>query len=207
MKLSNFVLQLAIILHAASAVAADNRNMKDDAVDLPGGSIKSYTAAGSGCPGGLAVTQSPDGRTLEVNPDKFKAELVRNGPLSSTRKFCQISVEFTLPEGWTYGFRGVKGSLKTSLHSGAQAGLEITSYFSGGQDRAKASVVATEKDSPTKDFEVEMDSTVFAPCPASRSLQMKLDLRIRGQSESSTGWAEIGGKTHFFLTFKRCGEK
>lgn len=63
--------------------------------------IQSLQANGSGCPAGsFAANVSPDGQTFTILLDNYLAAINMQSPMD--RKTCQFSVNFKVPNGWTF---------------------------------------------------------------------------------------------------------
>lgn len=175
------VLTLALAGPAAAAdVAADE---PAETAAAPAGQITLdvQTVNGSGCSAGTASVSMLSGNTgFRVTYRNFIAEAGGRADPTDFRKNCQVNLVVHIPQGFTFAVARADYRGRARLADGA-TGLHRTNYyFQGSSDN---NYVDHKFAGPLNAVWHSTESTpvselVFAPCGASRSLNVNTELRV-----------------------------
>jgi len=175
--------------------------------------IRSISYAGSGCPAGsVSQNLAPDFKAFTLLFDSFIASVGPAEPISQKRKNCQINVDFSFPQGWTYAlvsfdYRGFVDVERDVI------GLQQTSYyFQGAPQTAR---FKTSMPGPvSRDYQVrdalDLTATVWSPCGESRSLNINSEVRLDNtRNRNGRGLITVdsvdGNIAHTYgIAWKRC---
>jgi hypothetical protein len=176
-------------------------------------SIRSISYAGSGCPAGsVSQNLAPDFKAFTLLFDSFIASVGPAEPISQKRKNCQINVDFSFPQGWTYAlvsfdYRGYVDIERDIL------GLQQTSYYFQGAPqtaRFKTSMPGpVNRDYQVRDV-LDLTATVWSPCGESRSLNINSEVRLDNtRNRNGRGLITVdsidGNIAHTYgIAWKRC---
>jgi hypothetical protein len=136
---------------------------------------------GSGCPGGsVTVTPSPDNETFTVAYSKYIAQAGAGASSADYRRNCQIAVDVHVPNGFTYAIAKVDYRGYASLQAGVSAVEQAGYYFQGssGTVRSRHDFRGAMDDNWQVTDEVGLASLVWAPCGATRFLNINTELRV-----------------------------
>jgi hypothetical protein len=207
------VLRLAAAGCAAVLVAAiTSVPAQAAATDIPSGNDKIKAEVlmvnGSGCPGGSVVTiPSPDNTGFRIGYLGFTARDSGNS-LPTSRRNCLVSVQLTIPQGFTLAVASADYRGGLALADGATAVHTTTYYFQGDS----ANHVSEETfNGPRGGFWHNSDSAtalVYAPCRTSIVLNINTALRVDSEvgTNSWIAMATSSGSvaTLFNFSWRRC---
>ncbi|MEV6671178.1 DUF4360 domain-containing protein [Streptomyces sp. NPDC051162] len=177
----------AVALVAASftpSSAADRVPPPDKVV------IDVVTVNGSGCPAGTAaVAVASDNSAFTVSYSNYLAQVGVGAKPTDGRKNCQLGLNVHVPQGFTYAIAQADYRGFAHLESGA-TGLEKASYYFQGMSNTTSVshrfAGPADDDWQTTDV-TDSSSLVYAPCGASRILNVNTELRVgAGTSDPST---------------------
>ena len=167
--------------------------------------IISVVANGSGCPlGDGARAEIAHNRYVRLYFNKLKAT---TDSLRSRRQNCVFTINFAIPEGWTFGPEKIYSFARTDLDSYSSGIIKVLTYFQGGEDSfAEKNLVPDQK--RTALFAKKLSKVNLAPCDSERALVVNTQARIRVDRTSSSVDAE--GKLTLFspllakIRWERC---
>lgn len=175
--------------------------------------INSISYAGSGCPAGtVAENLSDDFQAFTLLFDSYFAEVGPGVPYREKRKNCQIAVDLSFPQGWSFTIMDVDYRGYTSLDRGV-TGLQRSSYYFQGQ-RATARLTSRFRGPTDDDYHVRdtlgISALVWSPCGASRALNMNTQVRVDNRrNRRGSGLMTLdsidGQLTHIYgIKWRRC---
>ena len=180
--------------------------------------IRLVTVNGSGCPDatGAAVAVAPDHTafTATYRSRHYIAKVgVGAGP-TDRRVNCQLSIQFHIPNGFTYAIAKADYRGYAHLATGAWGIEEASYYFQGSPGTVyRQHRIDGPRDSIFRTTDVvPVTALVWAPCGALRNFNVNTELRVNaGSSDPSTtssflrmGSADGIITTKFNLSWKRC---
>ncbi len=152
--------------------------------------IDVVTVNGSGCPAGTAaVAVASDNTAFTVSYSNYLAQVGVGSKPTDNRKNCQLGLNVHVPQGFTYAIAQADYRGFAHLEPGA-IGLEKASYYFQGTSQTTA--VSHRFTGPADDDWQTTDTTdasslVYAPCGASRILNVNTELRAgAGTSDPAT---------------------
>jgi len=169
--LSKLAFSAAALFLSTSAMAAQP----------PWVTIQGITYAGTGCPAG-SVSQniSNDYKAFTLLFDEYVVEAGPGVSRREGRKACQINVDMQFPQGWSYSIMDVDYRGYVSLDRGVTGVAQSDYYFQG--QRGSARLSTTFRGPIDQDYEYRdslgISAVVWSPCGASRSLNMKTQIRV-----------------------------
>jgi Domain of unknown function (DUF4360) len=169
-------------------------------VDEPVVKVHVIKVNGSGCPtDSSVVTGVPDETAFTVSFSQFRA-------YGGGYKNCVVSIDVSVPAGWTYAVYEVDNRGWGVLDQGASGRLVMSSWFTGFPWTLKAD--QTFK-GPLDDFwqtTSTADSLTYSPCGASANLLLNNTLRVTGPATSSMELfaQDLRVSTVFRLKLKQC---
>jgi hypothetical protein len=145
--------------------------------------VNNIIHAGTGCPANtVAGDISEDGKAFTLLFDMFAAEAGPGIPLSSGRKFCQLTVNLHVPQGWTYTLADVTYKGFASLDRGT-SGVETSTYYFQGAPSTNVTLTTNLRGAKNTDYEIKdtvpISSLVWAPCGVNRALNIKTSVQVR----------------------------
>jgi hypothetical protein len=175
--------------------------------------VNHITYGGTGCPdGSVAQDISGDAKAFTVIFDKYLVEVGPGVPRENNRKFCQLTVDLHIPEGWSYTLFDVTYSGFASLDSGTSGIGNSTYYFEGapsvsyplewsgagpfsGNYRSKDTLAFNER--------------VWAACGVNRALNIKSSLEVSARDPNASATVTIdtvdGELAHRYgIAWRRC---
>jgi hypothetical protein len=169
---------------------ASGTDILDDFVPPPADvAIDVVSVNGSGCPPGSAVAVSSHDTGFTVAYSQYLAQVGVGSAPTAFRKNCQLNVLVHVPEGYTYAITGAEHVGFAALAPGA-TGMQRSSYYFQGQ--ANTAVLTHRFTGPFVDNwhtvdVTDLDSLMFHPCGALRSLNINTELRVMaGTSDPTT---------------------
>ncbi|GAA1270433.1 DUF4360 domain-containing protein [Kitasatospora nipponensis] len=159
-------------------------------VTPPGGfTVGLVSLNGSGCPAGTAaVATSPDQTAFTVTYSDYLAQVGTGAGPTDFRKNCQLTVRVNAPQGFTYAVAEADYRGYAYLASGAAAQEKASYYFQGQPQTTSATHSFT---GPLDDNWQATDVTsiaalVWAPCGATRDLNINTQLRVSASPSAPT---------------------
>jgi len=173
--------------------------------------VRNLTFAGSGCPAGtVAANVSADASAFSLLFDSFIAEAGPGVSMMESRKACTINLDLAVPQGWSYAVSSVETRGFASLDSGTTATQMNRYYFQGSTQTA---TFRSDLRGPlNRDYSVVdqlgLNSQVWSPCGASRSLNLTVEARVSATSGRrallTVNTVDGGYSRRYFLAFRRC---
>ena len=176
---------LMSVLPASSALASTAR-----ATSAPPSSVvvTVVTANGSGCPPGTAsVALSPDNTAFTVTYSAYTALVGVGAAALDFRKNCQLILHVHVPQGFTFAIAEADYRGFASLQPGASA-LERANYYFQGQSQtvyAQHTIPGGTQNDWERVDQVGIAALEFAPCGATRYLNVNTELRVSGGTSNT----------------------
>lgn len=155
----------------------------DDRQPGPEITVEMLSYNGSGCPPDTAVVAvTPDATAFTVTYSHYLARVGADSRPGEFRRNCQLSVDVTVPAGFTYAVVRADYRGYGYLEPGATALQKASYYFQGVPD-----TVATERRfagpmDDTWNVSEETEFPVYAPCEETRFLNINTELRVNAGS-------------------------
>jgi uncharacterized protein DUF4360 len=173
-------------------------------------------ANGSGCPAGTAyVLPSPDNEVITVTYSEYIAQVGAGAPANAFRKNCQLALNVHVPQGYTYAIAKTDYRGYARLQRGAWGYQQASYYFQGDSHTARSKHNFDgymDGDWQTTD-KVGIESLVWAPCGATRYLQINTELRVgvgssdpKSNSQLTMDSTDTKISTLLHLAWKKCGK-
>lgn len=171
---------------------------------------------GNGCPQGSVDTYvSADRQALTLTFDQYIAEIGDGIPRSEARKFCNVSLELVVPNGWQFSVFQVDYRGYVDLESGAQSNLSSTYRFSGrtGNQEERTFNRAVFRGSVSGNYlkkdDIGIETLVWSPCAETRALNINSEVRLTAPRNRRALMTvdTIDGefKQIYALKWRRCG--
>jgi len=174
--------------------------------------IKSISHGGSGCPqGSVGSYVSEDGTVFTLSFDSFTASQHRGSDPAEARKFCNITLDLNIPQGWQFTVAQVDFRGYANIDAGVKGVVQSHYRFSGGATANRP--FRTEFQGPiTTDYlkrdVIGIQSNVWSACGVSRALNIKADVRLEGNRNAAgllTADTIDGEFRHLYgLQWRRC---
>ncbi|MFD0200506.1 MULTISPECIES: DUF4360 domain-containing protein [Saccharothrix] len=193
-----------------SALLPSGETTVDTAPDYVTVQVK--TVNGSGCPAGTAaVAASPDRTAFTVTYSQFLAQAGAGADPTDFRKNCQLALELSYPQGFTYGIAQADYRGFAHLQRGA-VGLEQGSYYVQGTSptaRKSHSYTGPFSDNWQATDTTEWDAIVYAPCGEQRMFNINTELRVTAGTSTGTSFMVMDStdsnvSTTYHFSWKRC---
>ncbi|MGM1064694.1 DUF4360 domain-containing protein [Saccharothrix sp. Mg75] len=174
--------------------------------------IEVVTVNGSGCPPGTAaVAASADRTAFTVTYSQFLAEAGGGSQPTDFRKNCQLVLEVTYPQGFTFGVAQADYRGFAHLKHGA-SGLEQGNYYFTGTSptsRRSHAFAGPYSDNWQATDTTEWDAIVYAPCGERRLFNVNTELRVQAGSSSGVSFMVMDStdssvSTEYHFSWKRC---
>ncbi len=175
--------------------------------------VESTSYSGTGClPGSAAVGMSPDATAFAVFFDGFSAFLGPDYPLTDQRKYCQLHVQFHVPDGFTFAIASVEQHGYLDLADGA-LGMMKTLFYYQGQMLPAVSVWTTFQGPRAMDYHIRDEVTpaalIWSPCGMSRTVNISTQMQIRKGTSlpGTTSFVTMDGENldqRYNLVWARC---
>jgi hypothetical protein len=173
---------LAVLSLGGSALA-------DETPDPSQVYVKGLSHGGSGCPqGSVGSYISEDGKVFTLSFDAFTASQHRGSDPAEARKFCNITVELNIPQGWQFTLGQVDFRGYANIDAGVKGVVQSHYRFSGGGTANRP--FRTEFHGPVSTDYLKQDiigiqSLVWSACGVSRALNIKADVRLEGNRSAA----------------------
>lgn len=174
--------------------------------------VQVKTVNGSGCPAGTAaVAASPDRTAFTVTYSRFLAQAGAGSDPTDFRKNCQLALELSYPQGFTYGIAQADYRGFAHLQRGA-VGMEQGSYYVQGTSptaRKSHSYTGPFSDNWQATDTTEWDAIVYAPCGEQRMFNINTELRVTAGTSTGTSFMVMDStdsnvSTTYHFSWKRC---
>jgi hypothetical protein len=146
------------------------------------------TVNGSGCPPGTAsVALSPDNTAFTVTYSAYTALVGVGAAALDFRKNCQLILHVHVPQGFTFAIAEADYRGFASLQPGASA-LERANYYFQGQSQtvyAQHTIPGGTQNDWERVDQVGIAALEFAPCGATRYLNVNTELRVSGGTSNT----------------------
>lgn len=175
--------------------------------------INNISYAGAGCPAGtVAENISPDYQAFSLLFDSYIAEIGPNVPFRENRKNCQINIDLSYPQGWSFALAGLEYRGFAQLDAGVQSVQSTSNYYSGQPNTA---VFKTTLQGPmSADFAIKdtpgLSALLWSPCGARRAININTQVRLdNSRNRLGSGLITVDRintvTTHRYgLVWKRC---
>ena len=171
------------------------------------------TVLGSGCPAGTAaVAAAADNTAFTVTYSNYLAQVGVGAKPTDLRKNCQLSVQVSVPAGFTFAIAQADYRGFASLATGATGTQRANYYFQGTSPTA--SVVHSFSGPMSADWQTT-DTTLaaaYAPCGELRNVNINTELRVAvGTSDPTTTTSfmamdstDVSVNTVYHLAWEQC---
>ncbi|WP_255949285.1 DUF4360 domain-containing protein [Streptomyces odontomachi] len=170
------------------------------------------TVNGSGCPAGTAaVAASADNTAFTVTYSDYLAQAGGGTSATESRKNCQLSLNVSVPQGFTYAIASADYRGYAYLGSGASLVQKASYYFMGSSETSSST---HQINGPLDDNWHTNDSTnyadlVWAPCGVTRNFNINTELRVSAGSSGETSFATMDStdgsvSTTYQLSWMEC---
>lgn len=173
--------------------------------------IKSITAAGTGCQGGdVSGAIEADGYALRLSHSRFAAKVGPREPISESRKNCQAAIVLTYRAGLQFAVTGVGRDGAAELEEGASALVKTLIYFQGSADQVALEDTIAGPYTDAYHFEgtVREEALKWSSCDSERALNVNLQVRVSATERSQSGYAtseDTGEAAKIGLVWRECG--
>ena len=174
--------------------------------------IDSISHGGTGCPQGtVGQTIASDAESFTLLFDEYIAE---TGPFVSrrdSRKFCQITLDLKVPQGWSYAIADFDYRGWASLDYGVYATQSARYYFDRNREGSfQTTIRGSFDDDYLMSDSIDFDSLVWSPCGEHRLLNIKTQISLRSRDRNAEGIITVDsldGKVRqiYGLQWRRCG--
>ncbi|QFZ19324.1 DUF4360 domain-containing protein [Saccharothrix syringae] len=205
---------LTAVAAAVLAVSAISPAAGPAAEDAPPDyvTIEVVTVNGSGCPAGTAaVAAAPDRTAFTVTYSSFLAQAGGESDPTDFRKNCQLALELTYPQGFTFGIAQADYRGFAHLQQGATGVEQGNYYFQGTSPTARKqhSFGGPFSDNWQATDTTEWGSIVYAPCGERRLFNLNTELRVNAGSSRGTSFMVMDStdsnvSTEYHFSWKRC---
>lgn len=170
------------------------------------------TVNGSGCPAGTAsVSMLSDNTGFRINYYAFRAEDGGNADPTDFRKNCQVNLLVHIPQGFTFAVARADYWGKGHLASGATALQRSNYYYQGSSENSFVDhTFSGPLDGTWRSTDITQTADlVYAPCGATRSLNINTELRVDSGSSSGKSYMSMrasDGEVYTLVQFqwKQC---
>jgi hypothetical protein len=198
--LNSVVLSVVLTAASSAAVAEAPRGFRIDGI--------SY--GGSGCPqGSVSENLSTSGDSLSLLFDRFVAEVGPGASPMNARANCKVSINASVPSGWSYSIRSVEYRGFHNLERGVSAIHNSGYYFQGTTSTQR--VASTFVGPLSADFAIRDSFAAhgvnWSPCNTNRSIVIDIQTQLRSSDRRATGLATLdsdGSGVKYTLQFRRC---
>ncbi|KAL1914457.1 uncharacterized protein VTP21DRAFT_8840 [Calcarisporiella thermophila] len=211
-QIMNRIIFLAIlIIFSFSTLVAPARieQREEDGPDPGQVQLLDIKYNGSGCrPHTVTPIWSPNPPEFILYFDEFIAQYGPNVNATENRKFCQVSIDLRVPDGWQYSIPGAVKRGYVRMDTGVKALSSSIYYFSGN---APQITTESEFDGPYNESYLSRDrfsSDNWSPCNQTRNLNINANIRIIAES-NARGYISIDSLSDKFkqsngLQWRRC---
>jgi len=173
--------------------------------------LRLVTANGTGCPRGTTtVAPFEDNEGFTVTYSAYIAQAGGGVSPLENRKNCQIAVEASVPQGFTYAIAEVTYRGFMQLES-RTTGMQKSSYYFAG-DAATAEVQRTFQGPVVDNWDVthQAESYIWAPCKTKRNININSEIRVASRSATTPtsimtmDSTDTSVSTIYQFSWKRC---
>nr|WP_158851842.1 DUF4360 domain-containing protein [Saccharothrix deserti] len=200
----------AAVLAMSAIVPSSGEMQAETAPDFVTVEVK--TVNGSGCPAGTAaVAPSPDRTAFTVTYSQFLAQAGPDSDPTDIRKNCQLAVEVSYPQGFTFGVAKADYRGFAHLQAGAVGMEQGNYYFQGTSPTARKSHTYNGpfSDNWQATDSSEFGAIVYAPCGERRLFNINTELRVKAGPSTGTSFMVMDStdsnvSTTYHFSWKRC---
>lgn len=206
---------LSALTAAAFAMAAITPSAVESSPPPGKITVEVATVNGSGCPAGTAaVAAAADNTAFTVTYSHFRAEAGGSSDPTAFRKNCQLAVQVSYPQGFTYGIAQADHRGFGHLAAGVRGVEQADYYFAGqsGTTHKTHTFAGPLSDNWQATDKTGAGSIVHAPCGERRLFNINTELRVitsSTDSKNTTSFmsldstdASVSTKYHF--SWKKC---
>jgi len=204
---------LSVFALLAAVAAAAPSSLNEAGPDPSKVFVRSVTYGGSGCPQG-SVSQSfnADRTSFTLIFDKYVASVGPGVPILEARKNCQLNINLSIPQGWSYSIATVDYRGFVQLPRGMSAEQKSIYYFQGEVAQVSAGTRffgPVSKDYLARDV-IPINTIVWSSCqvvrPINANTQVRIDKGANTQEQGAITTDSIDGKVRQILGFqwRRC---
>ena len=147
---------------------------------------------------------------LDVLAYDYLAEIGPGVPRRENRKFCQVTIDLKVPQGWSYSvgefdYRGL-----ADLDRGVTATQTATYYFDRNREGSFSTTLqgAINKNYTMSD-DIDFEDLVWSNCNQHRLLNIKSQIQLRSRNRRASGLMTVDtldGKVRqiYGLKWRRC---
>lgn len=201
--MNKFFLALSFLGLASSAAFSASPRLSDVY-------INSISVNGSGCLDGSISGEITSDSQLNLYFDDFFAEAGRDVSRVDDRKFCQISLNLHVPDGWQYALYSAKYEGYAVVDRGAYVNQTSTYYFQGDLSETAEfnSKVTGPFQNSFKITDTLRTDAVWSPCGINRSLNIKTSIMASARG-GKYAWISLDsfgtrGGHKYGLQWRRC---
>jgi hypothetical protein len=174
--------------------------------------VNNIVHAGTGCPVGTVATDiSEDAKAFTLLFDQYLVEAGPGIPLSESRKFCQVTLNLHVPQGWSFTIFDVTYAGFANLDAGT-TGLERSTYYFQGSPSSGVTLTSTLRGRYNSDYRIQdrlgLDALIWSPCGVNRALNIKSAIQVNARSGQSAMMTidSIDGqlKHRYGIQWRRC---
>jgi hypothetical protein len=176
--------------------------------------IDVVAANGSGCPKDTVwVLPSPDNTAFTVTYSDYIAQVGAGAPVDEFRRNCQLAMNLHVPQGFTWAVAKVDYRGYARLQHGAWGYEQANYYFQGDSHttRSRHNFNGYYDGDWQATDEVGLASLVWAPCGATRYLNVNTELRAglgtsdpKLNSQLTMDSTDTSISTIFHVAWKKC---
>jgi hypothetical protein len=149
-------------------------------------SFSVVTVNGSGCPAGAgAVRLSATKASFTIVTPAYLASSGGESAPTDIRRNCQVSLQVSGAEGWTYAISRITSTGFALLVPEATGTSRVSFYFQGDVATTSSTLtVAGPLTAPWESTEsFAADALVWAPCDAQRNLNINTEVRVSASAD------------------------
>lgn len=210
---------LSTILVASAALCLDARDAGADEIPLPVApewvEIEDIFVGGSGCPeGSVQAVLSPDRTSVTLTYDTFDAAVGPDVDPKRSNNFCNATIIFDYPTGWSYSLISADYMGVANLDPGVLGRQSSTYWFQGYA--TKRHTFSTNLIGPHvgKEYfrrdKLTTEAVVWSPCGAQRALNVNSNVSVsnvlnpRASGHMNVQVTETTVQVTYGLTWRQC---
>lgn len=168
--------------------------------------LRSFTAGGTGCPGG-DVHPRLEGGSLSVEIDDLRAQAGPGADLSRARRQCTLLVDLEHPDGWSFSVATSESRGYARLAPGVVGRQRTTFYLSGSAETGSVEITRSgpfDGDYRQTD-DVAPGDAPWSPCGGGAPLDLKVSVEVDNSADRRAGGElQAFGLPRVELRWRRC---
>lgn len=210
MKFPNSILlaSLSIIAISLSSVSAQAYPDLGSAANF----VSNLTFGGSGCP-----FLDHDYPTYDMSSVRYwklrypQLSDIKAGPnesIASSRRFCQASINVSVPDGWKFALSKFAHNGFAKLETGTYVKQRVVAYYSGEADQSNSSVQFNPPINHTVSASMNFTPLLWSDCgEKNRIFNLKFEHKLFTDNPSSTGSLQTEGYEQVaYLVWEKCDD-